>query len=126
MTFTFILAIILLAILLVGCLASVLLAGKGPEEPQSARVPAPLVAVCTVPVAAFVFYLASGYAMLSELLPPQTVSLLGVLLQVVAPLMAGGACFVTYLKRGRKLRFFLMFWVNLVLAAVGIVGWAIL
>lgn len=126
MALTFIMAVVLLAVLILGTLASVLKHKPATEPPAKIQggVPPLVVAACTLPVAAFVFYLAMGYPMLHQILPPSAVDTLFVVLHVLAPLAAGGVCVFYYFKMGRRLRFFLLFWAMLVLAAIGTGTWA--
>jgi hypothetical protein len=63
--------------------------------------------------------------MLGEIYPQPMVDALYALLQVAAPIIACGVCLFYYFRRGPQLRYFLLFWLNLVLAAVGTGVWAV-
>lgn len=125
MSFSILAAALLLAVLALGCVASILAPKRQASRPPETRVPPYIVAACTLPVAALVFYLASGYTMLSELFAPDAVSVIFVVLQVFLPLAACLVCIVQYFKSGMRLRYFLLFWLNLVLVAVGAGAWGI-
>lgn len=88
--------------------------------------PIPVLAGCTIPVAAMLFYLARGYQCLGEVFAPGAVGVMFVAMQVVAPVLGAVVCLVYHLKCEGRLLYLYLMGMNVIFVAVGLLGlvWA--